>query len=122
MTKKASRRASEERRRRPRHSSKTYRLVARLTRPAEPPARVRAVSVSVRPCPRWRHLWCSAVLIKAGPPRREGVLRSLTLPQDDNWRRFLIMPTADALSAKPPEAVSQRNPGSLRDSHPTCQA
>jgi hypothetical protein len=41
--------------------SKKSRLVGRRTRSADILARVRAVSGSVRPCPRWRHLWFSAV-------------------------------------------------------------
>jgi len=43
---------------RPIHEHRKSRLVARLARTAEPLARVRAVSVSVRPCPRWRQLHC----------------------------------------------------------------
>jgi hypothetical protein len=62
--------------------SKKSRLVARLTRLAKPLARVRAVSVSVRPCPRWKQLlWALARQFRSGPKIvriQEGFSRGLS--------------------------------------------
>src|SRR3954470_14770455 len=87
---------------RPEAVSQKIQLVGVRTRSADILARVRAVSVSVRPCSAIEALVFFRLLMTPGSPRREGVLRSLALPQDDTTGRSRRdSPTASQTSPSP---------------------